>query len=1150
MERYLKESLLEIALGANPNLPSKESLAESIAQIELDLLIRSTPPGTDLMNTAWYLFTVASVKDSIARYGIERQRAAYQVAGHIFDLCLATPGLELKDKYSFIFAAQISYIRSSHHPNAIAILRKNLPEMATQPVELQSLSDISLQVGLAFLGFDVRFVYQSVKSIQKLIARLEEAWQINSIYLTPFGAAYGLAVGCKNLLSYLVHGKIDYFEKAKASFLSAIRSQSSYEDVDCKWMASLLLEISDELKTSSPWTVLPSTVPDNVKKAFTLGSPRVLSLWPPQIDYLGKYDPFADNARFQFISTPTSGGKTLISQIILAHHLATRFTSACYIAPTRSLCREVEASMKSRFKYLNLKAGMLEIFDGWLSEEDIVEPEIIISTPEALAGKLRSDADSIFSKVKLFVFDEAHSIGESGRGLNMEQVISLLKSVASNHDIRIVMVSAVIGNRSNFITWLGAGSENQVLETHSDWRGPRRINAIWSNDTDWNLKKEVPMKVTSKSIFKARRYYDLHGTLTVRTSLTGNTTKLRTVEAIGDLVMKVPIKAGKKIERDEITSIGHNESLIPLISMLVQRGPILCIEATKLATITLAKDVADSREDSNNPQINELVNIIEGKLSVEHPLSRVIRKGVAYHHSSLPNDIKNEIESAVTSGIIDVLVATTTMTEGVNLPVQAVIISHTGTHQNDKEFLQTIRGPKMANAIGRAGRATKETEGCVVLCHKGKVDASTFKAIDPDDHDKFVASNLTSEEVFRELEAYEEMRLLNEKVIFDFSGQRVSDFISFVWFYLHLNSKEGDVDPTIIQNILPYTMFWIQSDDNLKLRIQSLMGDVVKGYNQATPFQRKLLAKSSSKLKSTLVLREAFEKVVSQLLTADSSVDVLTIIFKPESLELILAIVEAPKKPIFNQRSGKRSVINIDLLAFLNDWINGAEYPDLASKFMGGVSDVDFRYEQLGDFISNYFDNFFPWVIRLFIDWTNELTDEETLPHHIPGLIRAGVPTKAALTLTNQGIPSRSLAVKITNWITRNYSEVSDYEIRNHLRNFMLKDLYGALSLTPVELKYLTIFLTEERVQILSSINSKGECDLVVWLSGEPAQDGPCEVSQDETGMNFHLIQRDKKVGHIPTRYHSEMDALIQGGIPVIFIIKTSESKLEIYVED
>src|SRR5690606_8893340 len=122
---------------------------------------------------------------------------------------------------------------------------------------------------------------------------------------------------------------------------------------------------------------------------------------------------------------------------------------------------------------------------------------------------------------------------------------------------------------------------------------------------------------------------------------------------------------------------------------------------------------------------------------------------------------------------------------------------------------------------------------------------------------------------------------------------------------------------------------------------------------------------------------------------------------------------------------------------------------------------------------------------------------------HIPGLIRMGVPTKGALKLVTQGVPSRSLAVKISNWVSQNYSEVADYQIRSHLRNFMIRDLFGAIGLSPVELKYLIMFLTEERVQVLSSINTKGSCELVVWLSGDPAFDGPCEVIKDEDGMNY-----------------------------------------------
>lgn len=1150
MERYLKESLLSLALGGNDKLPSADELAELISEVEVELLFGQKELDSKILNTAWYLFTIASVKNSANRFGVERQRAAYQVAGHIFDLFLRSQDFEANRKYCLIFAAQISYIRSNHQPNAMAILRKNLVDLDQLPMEIDYFKDIALTLGIALLGFDIKYVYKATKGLKNLITKLESYWDIPSIFDTPFGSSVGLALGTRDLVSYLLHGNSNYFEKAKELLLLAVKSEASYEDVDCRWMASLLLEIIDELKGSNPWTVLPSSVPDNVKKAFTLGSPKVLSLWPPQIDYLSNYDPFSDDSKFQFISTPTSGGKTLISQIILAHHLATRFSSACYIAPTRSLCREVENSMKSRFRYLNLRAAMVEAFDGWIGEDDVTEPEIIISTPEALASKLRKDPESVFSRIKLFVFDEVHSIGDPGRGLNLEHVISLIKSFASRNDIRIVMVSAVIGNRAHFISWLGNNGD-PVLQTHSDWRGPRRINAIWSSSVNWReLKKELPMKINAKSKYRSRKYYDLYGNLTVRTSLNGRLKSLKTLAPIGELVMKIPLDNQGRSVKDDSQTTTHNQSLIPLINTLVQRGPVLCIESTKLATISLAKEIADSRENSPSLRIHELVTYIEGKLSSEHPLSRVIKKGVAYHHSSLPSDIKNEIEQAVSEGHIDILVATTTMTEGVNLPVQSVIISHTGTHQNDSEFLETIKGPKMANAIGRAGRATKETEGYVVLCHKGRVDFNTFKAIDPDDDDKFISSNLISEQLLKELELYEERRIQVENIIFDFEGHSLSDFISFIWFYLYINSSGGETDISVAQNILKQTMFWIQSDDILKNRIQSLMTDVVHSFNQTNPFVRKLLSKSSAKLKSTLVLRRAFDLVADRLLQVTSSQEFLSIIFNQSTLDLILSISEAPKKTIFNLRNGRsRHRVEINLLEFLNDWIGGLEYPDLANKYLHEVNDVDFRYEQLGDFISNYFDNFFPWVINLFIDWTNEISGEETLPNYIPGLVRSGVPTKSALTLINQGIPSRSLAVKITEWMVTNYFEVPDYDIRNHLRNFMLKDLYEGMNLSTSEFKFLKVFLTEERVHILSDIISSGVCRFKVWFTGESLTDGYCELVQDEQGMNYKLVQDNRLIAYIPTRYHSEMDALFQGGIPVNYIIHASEGELEIHVE-
>ena len=54
-------------------------------------------------------------------------------------------------------------------------------------------------------------------------------------------------------------------------------------------------------------------------------------------------------------------------------------------------------------------------------------------------------------------------------------------------------------------------------------------------------------------------------------------------------------------------------------------------------------------------------------------LKKSIKYGIAYHHSGLTIDEKCIIEKGVRMGILFVLVATSTLSTGINLPVKAVI---------------------------------------------------------------------------------------------------------------------------------------------------------------------------------------------------------------------------------------------------------------------------------------------------------------------------------------------------------------------------------------------------------------------------------------------------------------------------------------------
>ena len=121
-----------------------------------------------------------------------------------------------------------------------------------------------------------------------------------------------------------------------------------------------------------------------------------------------------------------------------------------------------------------------------------------------------------------------------------------------------------------------------------------------------------------------------------------------------------------------------------------------------------------------------LTDLVQTRLGRDHPLVTCLRRGVAYHHGSLPDDVLAAIEDAVRDEDIKYVVATTTLTEGVNLPVRTVLISAQGTWGTGGQFEEFITGARLLMALGRAGRAAKETEGWVVLARQASCRRRTL----------------------------------------------------------------------------------------------------------------------------------------------------------------------------------------------------------------------------------------------------------------------------------------------------------------------------------------------------------------------------------------------------------------------------------------
>ncbi len=1020
MEGSIAPELLSLALGDHALLPTAEELSDTLATAELSLLLQEASIPETLLSMGWFLHGIASSKFALESYGIERHRAAFRVSAHIFDLCLQQNDISDLERLKFCFASQIGYLRSTLDPNALALYRREFPNGCEDYSIFPDFQYASLACGVSFLGFGTGYLYSLTDRIAQQRESTEAEWGV-SLNSTFYGASITVATASRLLISYLNYGREALVEQAKQILRSCLTEEAFLEDDISRWVAAHLLNICDDLKNASIWTVLPPNVPPMVRKAFARGNPQILTLWPPQINLLNAGDEensLLSDAKRSFISSPTSAGKTLIAQIMVATHLANNTTSVCYVAPTRSLCREVHQDLHARLRFMNktIVSGIAETENLSLFDFTLI-PEVEIMTPERLSYLLRLDSDAVINRFGLFLFDEVHMIGEQKRGWMLEQCLTIIHNYTKDLANRIVLLSAVIGNRHHFINWISL--DVSPITFHGDWRGPRRITSLWSTDPNWNDAVD-----SYNNRAHSKKYYreaPLYGRLTIQTSHNGTVKSLSTTSEVGKLTLRSETAEGPFSTKESSRSTPKYKMLVPIISYLGNFGSVLIIEATKSATMNLASALAEQEVIRATDSLIQLANLIQYSLGEDHPLRELVQKGIAYHHGSLPLSVRGAIQDAVSNGDIKYIVATTTLTEGINLPVSSVVIASQGTHTNNG-YEEYITGSKLLNAIGRAGRAAKETEGVVVLAVQEPSEAE-FAKLKPTDEDLHIKSMLAYEVSLTELVNAESQIREREDSLFEIETKEVSDFLQFVWFILSELDKRGlPISIERFHAIIADSFGWVQLEEEQKSNWLTISEFVLNQYLKTDTNSRKRWATSGTSLKSSKVLETLAHEFAGWLLELETKVsptEVIISLLGVDRLSIVLELSEAPTKTIYNRRSGGRTALAIPTIDLLTDWLLGLSFPDLATKYFGEVSEIAFRFEQLGDYLNVYFETYLPWMTGIIANWANDILAETgediafTLAH-LPSYIKYGVSTPSSLELMMRGLQSRTLATIIS----------------------------------------------------------------------------------------------------------------------------------------
>nr|CAD7570234.1 unnamed protein product [Timema californicum] len=387
--------------------------------------------------------------------------------------------------------------------------------------------------------------------------------------------------------------------------------------------------------------------------------------------YLSRF--FTDSS--VVVSAPTGSGKTAIFELAIVQLLKkmddmnySQNFKIVYMAPVKALCAERFRDWDAKFSRYGLTCKEVT---GDSYETDLLEIShcrLILTTPEKWDSLTRrwKDNRGLVQVVKLFLIDEVHLLNEERRGATLEAVVSRMKTVQKtlrldrhmpSHTflpLRFIAVSATIPNVEDVAQWLGCDDSPAKHYKISDELRPVKLNKV---------------------------------------------------------VIGYPCTTASPFQFD----IGLSYKLKPILIKYSDLKPTLIFCSTRKGVQQTSSVLAQQLTFEFNQEQREKLTLA-ANLIQENKLKALLKGGIGYHHAGMDLADRSTTEQVFHSGYLPVLVTTSTLAMGVNLPAHLVIIKSTQqyVYGGYQEYSET----QVLQMIGRAGRPQFDTSATAVIMTK------------------------------------------------------------------------------------------------------------------------------------------------------------------------------------------------------------------------------------------------------------------------------------------------------------------------------------------------------------------------------------------------------------------------------------------------
>lgn len=425
----------------------------------------------------------------------------------------------------------------------------------------------------------------------------------------------------------------------------------------------------------------------------TEGFPK--ELWPSQM-LLGQEGLFS--GRSGLIQMPTSAGKTRSVEIVIrSSFLSGRSRLAVVVAPFRALCHEISNSLRSAFAneaitvdeisdalQADYPAGLEELLGGGA----MASLSVLVLTPEKLLYILRQEP-SLLDCIGLVVYDEGHQFDTGSRGVTYELLLTEISRLLPEA-AQTVLISAVIQNADAIGQWLIGDEVGIVRGTGLSPTARSIAFAHWAEAAGQLMFFESG-EYANPDYF-VPRVIEQH---------------------------RLQRKKGERTDRVFPEKGNSNDIALHLGLRLVGKGAVAIFCGRKDTAANFMErgveiysrgfNVPAPATYSDSEEIERFVVLMQAHFGQDSMAMKAAQLGLFSHHGNTPQGVRLAVEYAMQKGLIRFVACTSTLAQGVNLPIRYLIVS--GLYQGTKK----IEARDFQNLMGRAGRAGMHTEGMVVF---------------------------------------------------------------------------------------------------------------------------------------------------------------------------------------------------------------------------------------------------------------------------------------------------------------------------------------------------------------------------------------------------------------------------------------------------